>query len=126
MKTIKQIKDKIKEHLDYLDSRDFKDLSIDDRNKESKKVKTKVEFLRIIEKYLELNPTKEFCESELERLNIKMGVLDKSWLDYYELNKLSLNKMTNKDVTKVKNNLFAEFDIKTIKKQIETLKFILQ
>jgi len=116
MKTIKEISELINADNAFIN----KNLSkITDRKYRS--IKKKIEFYEYINKYLNLNPSPEFCASELARLKAQhesiMGNFE-YWKKY--------NAPKDLEPKKFKAKFSAETGLSKVKKQIKTIEFILK
>lgn len=114
MKTLKEIRKEIKSELDYLESKDFRDLDYKSQKSMRGKADKRVEFLRVIEKYLEHTPAENFCQSELNRLNARLFTIENSYGSFIP-----------KFPDKKKAEFSKEHDLPLLKTQIKTLQYIL-
>ena len=116
MKTVNDIKKEIKD-LQYRNDR-LDDLDEDDRRKERKKIKARIKYLKPFIAYLESEPTKEFCESELEKAQNKLTAINARFCPPDNMNGAAIGEFRKKFDT--------EWSVPTIKTHIKNLKFLLQ
>lgn len=114
MKTIKQVNADIKEV-----EKEIKELSEDKPLSWEKKMQNKIIFMRTVIKYLETEPRIEFVKAELDRLTDSINKLNTGFVHW--CNSLKEN-LTN---TQAKNKFETEVGIKTMNKQLKTLRYIL-
>lgn len=77
MKTVKKLQKDIDEILSEMKDLNKSDNSADRRA--FKRLKKRVQYLKIVLMYLETNPTKEFCEKEKLRLENRIELLMKTF-----------------------------------------------
>jgi hypothetical protein len=111
MITLKYIKSEIAKELKFASGLE----KTDEGKKLKRKAANLIRFLRIIQKYLELEPTEEFCKSEYERLTKKLRITIDSYNRYIPIFQ-----------EKKKQEFDSEHKIALTRLQIKTLKFILQ
>ena len=128
MKTLKHIQIEIKDTLKQIKGLENMRPKTPTESKQNaselKKQHKHLEFLRLVEKYLEHSPRKEFLQSELDKLNL---VLNKALGDWDSMLKDNphWNNLPISEVTKKKNEFLKDVPTSTYKKQIATLEFIL-
>jgi hypothetical protein len=114
MKTSEQLKKEVDDLI-------FEGKSLDKFNKDERKrltkIKSRIKYLKPLIIYLETNPTKDFCLSELNKAESKYHVSSLGFEIREDLPKSVLSKL-KKEYDKHKG-------IDNLKKQIQNLKFIL-
>lgn len=115
MKTAEEISKKIK----IIETKDKRELS----DKDIRKLKTELCFLRKVLMYLDTNPSESFIASELTR---KQGSLDTINDSFEVWVKHNPDKIVNIKPAQQRSKYNTEMGVSKIKKQIKTLKFILK
>ncbi len=85
------------------------------RKSNLKRIDKRVTFLRIIRNYLELNPSEQFVQSELARLEKREALINKSYEQY-----------TPKFPDNKKSEFRKDNDLVELELQINTLKYIVE
>jgi hypothetical protein len=79
----------------------------------------KVKFLTLCQKYLESNPSEEFCKGEVVRLNQRLALIN----DTFPQDKAFATLLEEK---KFKKEFNKEWGVPHLKEQVKTLKFLLK
>lgn len=136
MKNLKDIKEEIEE-LEKVNesfakpSGDglFGEITVLDNNVDTRRNRKRIEFLRLVEIYMESSPTEDFCKSEYSRLTNYVNHAEESWKSEYEHRcKLTNGRFANLPQTRItfhKNEYLKDMDLPTIRLQIKTLDYIL-
>lgn len=94
------------------------------KNATWKRMKKKLELLRLLVIYLETNPTEEFVKAEIKRVESivseKTKVFDFRKAEYIELG------VAPKEITKLKNKHESLYDIKKMRTQVRNLRMLLK
>jgi hypothetical protein len=136
MKNLKQVTDEIAELEQVNESFAkpsgvglFGEITAIDNNTDTRRNQKRIEFLRLVEIYLESEPTEEFCKSEHIRLTAYLNNAEDSWRNEYDHRvKMSNGKFANIPQTRLtfhKNEYLKELDLPTVRLQIKTLDYIL-
>jgi uncharacterized protein YeeX (DUF496 family) len=107
----------------------FGEITIVDNNTDTRRNQKRIEFLRLVEIYLEPDPTEEFCKSERIRLSTYLNNAEGAWQgEYNHRVKMSNGKFANIPQTRLtfhKNEYLKDLDLSTVRLQIKTLNYIL-
>ena len=85
-------------------------------------IQKRVEFLRQMQFYLETNPTIDFLQKQYDKLSNKIDCIDKEYFDNYEWAS-KLDVITRR---KTRNTFDEMYDVKKIKNQMKSLKYLLK
>lgn len=118
MKTAAELQKEIKDLRYRGENLSMEKLSPKDENKECRKIKARLKYLKPLLVYLESNPTKEFCESELKKTVAKLDSIN------YHFN--PPEGVNGKTIGELKKSFDAEWGVNKIKTHIKNLKFILK
>src|SRR6478752_5625168 len=75
MKTFAEVKKEINDLLFRGQNLSMEKLNEKDEIKERRKIKQRIKYLKPLLGYLETNPTKQFCESELKKSEAKLDAI---------------------------------------------------
>jgi len=114
MKTLKQLQDRRVQ----IEKMNYKELS----NKEIRKLEKELSNLIYCIQYLETSPRQEFIESEIIRVEKRIETVES---DQYYAQWINANKDKHDSLKDPRKSFENEFDLTTLKKQLKTLKFIL-
>lgn len=124
MKTIQQIQseiDKLTSRRDEIVSLTYsEELHVARKaNRDLKSMSKRVTYLRVCKNYLLGNPSKEFIESEKERISNQISVIND------RVREVDFEDMDDKEKKKKKSELQKEYNLKHLKEQYKTIWFIL-
>jgi hypothetical protein len=80
-------------------------------------------YLKTIKLYMELKPNEEFLKAQLRGLLNKLDIINDRYNEWLQTNRAKLSKLT---ATEQRSYYSQTFNVPLIKKQIETLKFIIE
>lgn len=86
-----------------------------------RRLKKKLELLRILVIYLETNPTEQFVLSEMKRLEKLISAKMKE----FAKDELVEKGVSAKEITKLKNKHEAKYDLKKMRTHVRTLRLLI-